>query len=278
MHAPWCSILLHVDATPASIARLQAALDIAERHDARITALFAGVSPQRDASFAYSAAAAFDELESSRRSEWRDLAIGRLRRAAGDDRSRITWSEIGADELVRGFIAEAAYADLLILGAAAPADPGVGGAPPAFVESVVLESGRPVLLLPEMASSAHVGRHILVAWNGSPQAARAVTGALPLLAAAESVHVASWAHVPPSAPGSGLAIDGFLGRHGIAAGLLLRAPNARVGDELGELAQRLGADLVVMGCYGHSRARERVLGGVSRSMLHARRTPLLLAH
>ena len=278
MHAPWCSILLHVDATPASVTRLQVALDIAERHDARITALFAGVSPQGEGSFAYSAAAALDELEGSRRSEWRHVAISRLRRAAGDDRSRIAWSEMGADELVRGFIAESAYADLLIVGTPASADAEAGGPPSAFVEAVVLESGRPVLVLPDTASCAQLGRRILVAWNGSPQAARAVTGALPLLVAAESVHVASWSHLPPSAPCSGLAIDGFLARHGIAAELLLRAPGARIGDELGEMAQRLGADLVVMGCYGHSRARERMLGGVSRSMLQARRMPLLLAH
>jgi len=90
---------MHVDATPASIGRLQVALDIAERHDARITAVFAGSSPEPEGSFAYSAAAALDDLATSRRSEWRELATSRLRRAAGDDRSRIAWSEIAGAEI-----------------------------------------------------------------------------------------------------------------------------------------------------------------------------------
>jgi len=277
MHAPWCSILLHVDATPASIGRLQVALDIAERHDARITAVFAGSSPEPEGSFAYSAAAALDDLATSRRSEWRELATARLRRAAGDDRSRIAWSEIAGAEIVSGFVAEAAYADLLVLGAPASAAD-AGAAPPGFVEAVVFETGRPALVVPDVPASARIGRRILVAWNGSAQAARAVTGALPLLAQAEAVHVASWSHAPASAPCSGLSIEGYLGRHGIAAELHRHGPSGHVGDELAGLAGRLDVDLIVMGCYGHSRARERVLGGVSRSMLQAPRSALLLAH
>jgi len=278
MHAPWCSILLHVDAAPASVTRLQAALDIAERHDARVTALFAGASPEPDGSFAYSAAAALDEQATSRRWEWRDAAVARLRRVAGDDRSRVAWSEIAVPDLVPGFVAEAAYADLLVLGVPTGADVEVGGAPAGFVEAVVFASGRPALVVPGVASSARVGQRILVAWNGSPQAARAVTGALPLLAQADSVHVASWSHAPACAPCSGLSIEGYLARHGIAAELHRRGPSAHVGDELAALARRLDVDLVVMGCYGHSRARERVLGGVSRSMLQSTPVSLLLAH
>ena len=278
MYAAWCSILLHVDATPASIARLQVALDVAERHDARITAVFAGVSPEPEGSFAYSAAAAFDELANSRRSDWRDMALARLRRAAGDDRSRIAWCEIGGEPLVGRFVAEAAYADLLVLGSSTRADADVGAPPPGFVEAVVFESGRPVLVLPDIVSQVQIGRSILVAWNGSAQAARAVTGALPFLAAAEEVHVASWSARPPYAPCSGLSLEGALARHGIAAEVHRHAPSSHVGDDLVALAGRLGVDLVVMGCYGHSRTRERMLGGVSRSMLHAPRLPLLLAH
>ena len=278
MTSAWRSILLHVDAAPGSVARMQIALELAERHDARIAALFAGADPEPDASFAYSGAAALDDLAATRRLEWRDAARTRLRRAAGDDGSRIAWADLAGDAMVPGFVAEAAYADLLVLGPPSTAGAARGGAPAGFVESVVLQSGRPALIVPPDAAPTGLGRRILVAWNGSPQAARAVAGALPLLGHAEAVHVVSWSHRPPCAPCSGLSIEEMLGRHGVAAEAHRRGPSPHVGDELLALMRRLGADLVVMGAYGRSRAREWMLGGATRSMLHAQQVPLLLAH
>jgi len=277
MSSAWRSILLHVDAGAASVARLQLALDLAERHDARITALFAAASPEPEAAFAYSAAAALDELESTRRHEWRDMARGRLQRAAGDDGTRIAWSDLSGDAMVPGFIAEAAYADLLILGAP-PATALPGTAPASFVASVLLESGRPCLVVPVDGPARAPGRRVLVAWNGSPQAAQALAGALPVLMQADAVHVASWSQQPPCAPCSGLAIDEMLARHGIAAEVHRNGPSPHVGEQIASLARRLDADLVVMGCYGRSRAREWMLGGATRTLLQAMPVPLLLAH
>jgi nucleotide-binding universal stress UspA family protein len=278
MLSAWRSILLHVDATPASVARLLLALDLAERHDARITALFAGVSPEPEAAYAYSAASAFDELATESRVEWRDKARARLRRVAGDDAARIAWSDVVGSALVPAFAAEAAYADLLVLGAPRADDTRVGGAPAGFAESVVLEGGRPALVVPADANVGAIGRRALIAWNGSPSAARAVTGALPMLVGAEAVHVASWSSHAPSAPCSGLPVEGWLARHGVGAEVHRRGPSTHVGEELAALARRVRADLVVMGCYGRGRAREWVLGGATRSMLHAANLPLLLAH
>jgi nucleotide-binding universal stress UspA family protein len=278
MTAAFRSLLLHVDAEPESIARLEIALDLAVRHEARVTALFAAVSPQMEPSYGYSAASAYDELSVARRIEWRDRAVSRLQRVSGDDESRIDWFDLAGDAIVPGFVAEAAYADLLVLGDPGTRGGATGGTPPGFVESVLLESGRPALVVPDAARSSAPGRRVLVAWNATPQAARALSAALPLLRQADSVYVASWSSQPPRAPCSGLPVEAFLARHGVGAEVHAHRPSGHVGDELVALARRLEVDLVVMGCYGHGRAREWVLGGATRSMLQALPVPVLMAH
>ena len=153
-----------------------------------------------------------------------------------------------------------------------------GGAPEGFVEAVILESGKPTLVVPAVAHAGAFGERALVAWNGSAQAARAVTGSLPLLRHAREVHVATWSRHPLAAPFSGIDIGAFLRGHGIETTVHRSPASSRVGEELAALAQSLGVDLVVMGCYGHSRMSERVLGGATRSVLATLPLPLLMAH
>lgn len=277
MPAAWRQILLHVDASPGSIVRLEVALEVAARHDARVNAVFAAVSPQDESSYGYSAGAAYDGVATARRLEWRDRAQARLRRASSAEGSRVAWFDLAGDALVAGFIAEAAYADLMVLGPPFARSES-GGTPSGFVEAVLVESGRPGLVVPSVAPSRAPGRRVLVAWDGSPQAARALTAALPLLAHAESVHVVSWSGHPPCAPCSGVPIEGYLARHGVGAEVHAHGPSAHVGDDLVALTRRLGVDLVVMGCYRHGRAREWALGGATRSMLQALPVPVLMAH
>jgi nucleotide-binding universal stress UspA family protein len=117
-----------------------------------------------------------------------------------------------------------------------------------------------------------------VAWNGSPAATRALHAALPLLARADQVDVASWGGPPPTSPYSRIDIGEWLRRHGIAGRLHQRPATARIGDALGALVGELQSDLVVMGCYGHARLRERVFGGVTRSLLATLPVPLLMSH
>ena len=270
------SILLHLDAAGDSAARLALARDLARRHDARLTAVF-GVQPDTErAAFAYSAGAALRAVEEGDATHWgrerdrlRDLC------AAGEPES--TWCEIVGDTVTHGFLAEAAYADLLVLGAAFDAEP-AGHAPPGFVESVILESGTPAIVVPNRHRLQTIGQRILVAWNGSPPATRALHAALPLMARAAEVHVASWGAHPPTAPYSRMDLAERLLRHGIACRTHRRAPSSRVAEELGAMAADLQADLVVMGCYGHTRLRERVFGGVTRSSLATLTVPLLMAH
>jgi nucleotide-binding universal stress UspA family protein len=142
----------------------------------------------------------------------------------------------------------------------------------------VIEAGRPTLLIPHVLRTDSVGRRALIAWNGSAQAARAISGALPLLQAADEVHAVTWGRGPSIAPFSRLDIRQYLAGHGIAVTAHQRAPSAHVGEELLAVVQALRTDLVVMGCYGHGRAAERILGGATRSVLRKMAVPILMAH
>jgi nucleotide-binding universal stress UspA family protein len=92
------------------------------------------------------------------------------------------------------------------------------------------------------------------------------------------VHVATWAAHAPTAPYSRIDIATWLDRHGVAPEVHRLAPTHHLADEIAAMVTRLEADLVVMGCYGHSRVRERVFGGATRASLAALPAPVLMAH
>ncbi len=271
------AILLHADATAGSAARLEIGRELATRHGAAVTALFGATVDTDRLSSAYSAGAALG----SGASEWgalaRDNARASLQQRCNGEGPEVRWFDIVGDSIAHGFIAEAAYADLLVVGQQSPGEP-AGGAPEGFVESVILDTGKPTLIVPREVRTGSVGEQVLIAWNGSAQAARAVTGALPLLRRARLVHVAIWSRHSVAAPFSGVDIVSFLRRHGVEAAPHLSPRSSHVGQELATLAASLRADLVVMGCYGHSRTAERVLGGATRSVLASLPVPMLMAH
>lgn len=269
------SILLHVDATLASVARLEMTRLLAARHEARITALFGALADLDDAPFSYSAGAllARQDEEEPAHSE----AKRRLQRGADTRGPHVDWCDVFGDSITHGFLEEAAYADLAVVGQSMR-EPSAGSAPAGFAESVILDSGRPTLVLPSVPRSGSIGRCVVVAWDGSAPAARALTGSLPFLHQADEVHVVSWSDRPRAAPFSRVDVGRYLRDHYVSATLHVRKATPRVAEELALLATSLGADLVVMGCYGHSRTRERVFGGASRGALAEMPAPLLMAH
>lgn len=268
------SILLHVDATQGSLARVALAHVLADRHHARVTALF-GVRPQAGSDgFAYSAGAA---LRGAEESELHERERARLRELLAGRQPEFDWCEVVGDSLGHGVVGEAAFADLLILGQPARADED-GAAPHGFTESVILASGTPAIVVPHPHRQETIGDSVLIAWDGSVASARAMKSALPLILPDAQVHVAVWAKHQPTAPFSRLDAVAWLLRHGIDAQLHRRDPVAHVADELAGLAAEVRADLVVMGCYGHSRVREQVFGGVTRSSLATLPVPILMAH
>jgi nucleotide-binding universal stress UspA family protein len=137
-------------------------------------------------------------------------------------------------------------------------------------------------MLPRWTEPQSWGRRALVAWKGTPEAARAVQGALPLLKAAETVRL--WQANPRSRregedPRSVARLAAYLARHGVP----MEEPAARVSEQEPEQAivtelESFGADLLVMGAYSRPRVQERLFGGMTAAIVPSARIPVLLAH
>ncbi|WP_230533986.1 universal stress protein [Microvirga roseola] len=149
-----------------------------------------------------------------------------------------------------------------------------------LAESVIFGSGRPVLILPEAAKREFALKTIAVAWDANRPAARAVADALPLLAMADVVRAITVVDEKPlRARGSSSNLVRHLNHHGIAAVAdEVSADNRPVGEVLDSYCQEHDVDLLVMGAYGHSRMRDFILGGATKSILASPVRPVLLAH
>jgi nucleotide-binding universal stress UspA family protein len=212
------------------------------------------------------------------------------------------------DEAGGGISQLALYADLVVISQIDPKRPSrsVMNDFPAYV---VLHAGRPVWIVPAIDNSVHgstarmarMANNILIAWNGSKEASRAISAALPLLQQAEQVRIAiidpeqnghalgappgAWASSPPGEP-PGAALATYLARHGVRAERVLRQSeghssflrSGHTGEALLTLAHEVQADLLVMGAYGHSRVRETIMGGTTRTILERMTLPVLMMH
>jgi nucleotide-binding universal stress UspA family protein len=178
----------------------------------------------------------------------------------------------------------ARYADLTILGQPNEDDDDSyrGASADAVLVNVLMSSGRPLLAVPYAGQFEKIGENVLIAWNASREATRALNDALPLLRGAKSVTVLS---INPrqgidgegAVPGADIALH--LARHGVKAEATHTIANdISEGDALLSYAADLGVDLIVSGGYGHSRAREMIFGGVTRTLIEEMTVPMLLSH
>lgn len=161
----------------------------------------------------------------------------------------------------------------------------IGPAAPAgrdLAETVLFGSGRPVLVYPETAEITPGDNfpRILIAWDGSAAAARAVADALPALRRAEEVRVfTALGDKPQASRGVGEALTRHLRTHGVVARLDERlGRDETIGHRLGAHVAETKPDLLVMGGYGHARLREFVLGGATQAILEAPPCPVMLSH
>ena len=149
-------------------------------------------------------------------------------------------------------------------------------------ETLIMNSGRPVLLLPNPPVPEFIGKRVLLAWNDSREAVRAAFDAMPVLAGADIVLIAQIGEANKregARENSATGICAVLARHSVKAEVLApKAATGNIGAALLDLAKSNDTDLMVMGCYGHSRLRELVLGGASRHVLQHVRVPVLLSH
>ena len=150
-----------------------------------------------------------------------------------------------------------------------------------FPERLALGAGRPVLVVPNFGQHRGVPKTVMIAWNQRRESARAVWDALPLLQCAERVVVMTIMEGSQRSEAKALDTDiaAALARHGVKVEAAKTwATEYTVGEEIRVRALEQNADLVVLGCYGHSRLREYALGGVTRHMLRETTTPILFSH
>lgn len=269
------SILLHIDHDTAMTARLQVALDIARATNGHITCLQA-VSYEVFApgDFYGSAIAAAMPIIKENAEKLRSRIEAEL------EHEGVPWDWRFVYGIAPHRLLEASpLADIVILG---PAEAGSDGrGPSAVVGDVVLKAGAPVLVVPEDAGSLDVGAPMLVAWNGSAEAAHALRAAVPLLACSVKVTLASIAEPSDKGRFDVPSTEGakYLSRHGIDCEIVeIPRGEASIADTLFSAAQLRECGLMVMGAYGHSRLAEMLLGGVTRRTLSDPQMPILLAH
>jgi len=279
MSTSYRQLLVHLDSSTRSSVRLDLARRIAEQHGAEVAAIYA-VTPTLIALPAAPAvspelAASMVEIDDERRRRAR-TAFDRAMEAPG---VKVSWSEASEPPVIGAVSQQALYADLLVLGQHEPAGQQAVDLPADFAESVMAASGKAALVVPFVDTPVTVGDTVVIAWKETREAARAVAAAMPLLARARAVHVLTWGSAIARIEGLKLDLAGYLKLHQVDA---VWHEQGKEPDFLGELllsiAFDLGADLLVMGCYGHSRAREWVLGGTSRTVLRSMTLPVLMAH
>lgn len=276
------SLLVHLDTSQAAQQRLEFAFRLAQQFDAHLTAMLTLVRPESGSFYAMAGAADF-LAEHDRVSTERKNALERSFKA---EMARTTVSadwRVATDYPTDAVRDAARLVDLVVAGQFDPDDPGSFVANQ-FLEHLVLDAGRPVLIVPYAGDFATIGRHPVVAWDGSREAARAVADATPLFRHARQttiVTVGAQGGEPPGSRLPGADIAAVIARHGTAAIAVEEVqaePASAVGDALLTRAAELGGDLLVMGCYGHARWRELVLGGASRVVLRSMTMPVLMSH
>ena len=272
------TILVHIDPGRHSEKRLEFAIRLASKHGACLAGLYV-FSPYLPpgyimAQMGAEIEAAQNKIAAEAMSRAED-AFRKQTSAAG--LANIEWHN-AYDEPVHALALQAQYADLVVIGQSDSTDD--SGMAMDFPERLVLSTARPVLIIPHTGDFPSIGKRILVAWNATQEATRAIANATPLLSSADSVYV--MAVNCKSSKKEIICSDNmvrYLERLGIRAEIKdLQNVEIDVGNELLSRASDLSADLVVMGCYGHSRLREWVLGGATRTLLESMTVPVLMSH
>lgn len=271
-------ILVYVDATKTAPVCLDVATRLAEADDAHITALHVSAPPFVMADFGPGGATEviqWQEDQARLMAERAEKEVAAARQRSGRE---IEWHR-ATGEIAPTVQLHGHYADLIVVGQGRREEDQSAVAD-VLPEMVIMGCGRPALVVPMYGTFPTIGERVLIAWNRSREASRAVHDALPFLTRAKSVQILE-VNPPterePHLAGADIALH--LTRHGVKA----ESEGATVSDiDVGATilsrAADLGVDLLIIGAYGHSRLRELILGGATRHILQHMTVPVLMSH
>lgn len=279
------TIVVHVDGSPEQDARVRAGALLANLFDAHLIGSAATGISWFDYSLLIGSMGApmmpesdFSGMRAAVRARLDEFGVAVQRRGVASFETRML-----EDDARFALLLESRYADLVVVSRESEpiAVPGVPAQARALPEYIALHGARPVLVVPPGWQERVFPGTVVVGWDGSMQAIRAISAALPLLQQADAVKLTlinpdAMADIHGEEPGADMALH--LARHGVKVDVVLERARGATGDALMGVARREGAGLLAAGAFGHSRYREFVLGGVTRSLLAASATPLLLAH
>ena len=274
------TILVHIDVNEQAAERIRIAIDIAKQNDAHLIGLAVSatlVGPvigAMDTMGTY----ALDLLEFQvKQAKDASLAFETIAAAAG---LKSFESRIDARDAATAVRQHARYADLVIVGQT-DKDTVSLSSPSNLPQCAVLETATPVLIVPYVGVYPSVGQHVFLLWNATAESARAARDALPFLKGAKDVRVSvfdSKGGLLPSEQKPDVDARHFFARHGVKITMTQDSSDGDIGSAVLSRVADHGADLIVMGGYGHSRLREWMLGGVSKTMLDHMTVPVLMSH
>lgn len=272
-------LLVYVDDSASNDKRVEAAITLAKQNDAHLIGLYVVEQFQIPT---YAEFPIGQEMVDAAQNAFISQANKARRHfEAATDAAGLSyeWRALQKN-VVTALLEHARYADLIILGQTDTNDP--NDQSDGLADHTVLATGRPSLVIPYIGAQRPMGRHIVVSWNGSREATRAVNDALPLLKGAEKVEVVSVNPEDNRAGSEGIPCTDLclhLARHGvICEAVAYTAKDIDVGDLLLSRVADTGADTIVMGAYGRSRFREMVLGGATRHLLEHMTVPVFMSH
>jgi nucleotide-binding universal stress UspA family protein len=267
-------ILVHVDDSQDCNQRLQVAFKIAKMFDSHVNGLYVPdpvPSKFYGHSISHEIHDAFDEIKTRKIESAREL----FETESADWRAK-SMIKVSEGNVIKNILEYSAYHDLLVLGQIDSSKPGNNRR--IVLREIPVESSSPTLLVPYIGSQDSVGKNILIAWDGSREAARAVHYALPFLKQADVVNILS-VNIPQKDNVFENDFGEHLSHHGIVAEHHHISNTTISGAEcILSWVSDFNADLLVMGIYGHTRLREYVIGGISRTMLESATVPVLFSH
>jgi nucleotide-binding universal stress UspA family protein len=273
------TVVVHADLSIHAPARIALAARLAAMHGAHLVGVAAtGVSrflyPDAAAPLAQAVAAPYAvNLDAHARQ-----ALDQFSTIARDQALASYEARLVADDPEGALISISRFADLVVLSQSDPAHQ-VAGAVRELPEYVTLNVACPVLLVPYAGMPPRLDGNVLAGWNGSVEATRALHYALPVLRRADTVLIIQFAPAGENTlAGHASDLLAWLGRNGVTATIHELHSDIGDGTALLSFAEERQSDLIVMGAYGHTRLRELLLGGVTRTMLEQMTVPLLMAH